>query len=469
LLSGVYLLSISVTLLFVAVVSIYASKMVKNVQDFSVGGRKLGAALVGGSLVGAFVGGTSTVGTAQAAYLTGLNGIWFTLGAGLSCWFLALFLAKPLRNSQVETIPQLIESSFGGQAAIWSTFFISVGIIIQIAAQVLSAIPIVSLILNVSPLLAGTVVFSLIICCSIFGGVWSTGFVGIVKTLLLNTALLAGGFAAYTLARGYSGLLEGLGSGPWFSLFPHGISVELGAGISVIVGFISTQTYLQIIFSARSAKSAQLGAVIAGALIPLTGLASVMIGMFMRISYPDINPASALPLFILKHLNPWLGGVILATLILSLVMTGAALTLGAATIFTKNVYHKLRPRALDKELIWICRFFILLVVIAVMISVTSNANAMILQWAFLSMALRGATVFFPLLAVLFFKERVSQSTGKWAVILAPLTVIVWSVLGIKQIDPLYPGMIVSFIVLAFGFKLKKENKLGHSSDPSARL
>ncbi|KUO53313.1 MAG: hypothetical protein APF76_08670 [Desulfitibacter sp. BRH_c19] len=447
-----YIISISVTLVFVAFISILASNKVKTSSDFCVGGRKLGSVLVSGSMVGAFVGGTSTVGTAQVAYLYGISGIWFTLGAGLSCLFLALFLAKPLRKSEVVTIPQLFESFYGKKAALWSVFFVSIGILVQVAAQVLSAVPVLTNMFALSPLVAVTLIITLIVCYSVFGGIWSTGYVGIIKTILLSTTLVAGGFIAYRLAEGITGLQRGLGEGVWFSIFPHGIGVELGAGISVIVGFISTQTYLQIIFSAKSVKTAQRGSLIAAILIPLTGLASVLIGMFMRVAYPDINPASALPMFVILHLGPGLGGIVLATLILSLVMTGAALTLGITTIIGKDIYQNIRPQATDKEMVWVFRFLIILISSIVFVFVTSNVNSLILEWAFLSMALRGATVFLPLLGIFFLKDRISPKISRWAILIAPVIVIFWSIFAPKEINPLYPGVVVSFLLLVLGYR-----------------
>ncbi len=445
------MISIGATLVFVAFISILASLRIKTASDFCVGGRKLGSVLVSSSMVGAFIGGTSTVGTAQVAYLYGISGIWFTLGAGLGCLFLALFLAKPLRKSQVETIPQLFEAFYGKKAALWSVVFVSLGILVQIAAQVLSAVPVLTSIFDVTPLSAVTLILILIVWYSVFGGIWSTGYVGIIKTLLLCTVLTAAGIIAYRLAEGLTGL-QGIGDVVWFSLFPHGLGAELGAGISVIVGFISTQTYLQIIFSAKSVKSAQMGSLIAAILIPLTGLASVVIGMFMRGAYPDISPASALPMFVILHLGPWLGGIVIATLILSLVMTGAALTLGITTIIGKDIYHNIRPQAGEKEMVWVFRLLIIFISAIVFVFVTSNVDSLILEWAFLSMALRGSTVFLPLLGIFFLKDRIDPQISRWAILIAPIFVILWSIFGPKEINPLYPGVVVSFLLLGIGYR-----------------
>ena len=59
-------------------------------KDYSLGGRKAGAAGVTGILLGALVGGASTVGTVQMAYSYGMTAWWFTLGGGIGCLLLGL-------------------------------------------------------------------------------------------------------------------------------------------------------------------------------------------------------------------------------------------------------------------------------------------------------------------------------------------------------------------------------------------
>jgi len=172
----------------------------------------------------------------------------------------------------------------------------------------------------------------------------------------------------------------------------------------------------------------------------------------MRVAYPDINPASALPMFVILHLGPGLGGIVLATLILSLVMTGAALTLGITTIIGKDIYQNIRPQATDKEMVWVFRFLIILISSIVFVFVTSNVNSLILEWAFLSMALRGATVFLPLLGIFFLKDRISPKISRWAILIAPVIVIFWSIFAPKEINPLYPGVVVSFLLLVLGYR-----------------
>jgi len=456
----VHSISILVTLSFVGAVGIYSARLVKSAKDFSVGGRNLGTLLVAGALVGSFIGGTSTIGTAQIGYTLGISGVWFTLGAGISCIVMGVFLAKPLRESEVDTIPTFLEATYGKRAATWVTFFTSVGMLIQIAAQVLASIPLITSIFPLEPYIAAVTVMILIVSYVIFGGAWGTSLVGLTKTILLYTSLFVAGCISLKLFGGINGLLDSFTPQPWFNLFPHGISQELASGFSVIVGFTSTQSYLQVIFSGRDVKASRKGAVLAGLIIPFIGLASVSIGMFMAIHYPDINPAEALPLYVLKHLNPWLGGVVLATLLVSLVMTGSALALGVSTIWSQNIYKELlRREASDGELLWVSRLMVLLTALIVIVFVLGNTNSLILKWAFLSMAIRGVTVFLPLFGAVFFKKYMDRGAGTIAVSVAPTAAVIWAVLGYETIQPLYLGLILSFVILFAGFLKKYHKKL----------
>lgn len=455
-LSTSHYISIAITLLLVTLVGIYAARYVRTIKDFTVGGRKIGALLVCGSLVGGFVGGTSTIGTAQMAFHYGFSGIWFTLGAGLSCIFMALFMARPLREKKVETISQYLATVYGNNAAPWVAIYISLGMFIQVGAQVMAAVPLFSAIFGfdmVKSAIAGT---AMIVLYVIFGGFWSASLVGLLKLVLIYFSMVIAGLLVLYFFGGFTGFYSALPTEPYFSIFPGGMTRELASVFSVLVGFASTQTYLQPLFAAVNIRAARLGAVAAGLLIPVIGLASVMVGMFMRAQHPDMSPAAALPLFIFEYLPPWLGGIAVASLLISLVLTGAALTLGVATVLGRDIYSRLRPQANDREMLIVSRCIVLLLGIAALVLVTSNVNSLILHWAFLSMALRGVTVFLPLMAAIFLVNKVDALWGRLAVAAAPLCAVTWAIAFPDQVDSLYIGLAISAVLISIGIFIKKK-------------
>lgn len=446
----IHYVSILLTMITVSMVGFYSARYVRTAADFSVGGRRMGSALVGGSLIGSFVGGTSTIGTAQMAYQYGVSAIWFTLGAGLACLVLGLFLVRPLREREVDTVPQFLAGTYGDSVRPWVALYTSAGMFIQIAAQSLAAIPLLTHLFPVSPQWAAVIFTMILITYVLFGGFWGASLVGLVKLILIYATLFVAGVLGYQLLGGYHGARQVFPDMPWFSMFPRGVGKELASGISVVVGFISTQTYLQPVFAGKDARSARRGVFLAGLLIPLVGLASAVIGLTMRAAHPGIDPGSALPLFLVGYLNPWLGGAALATLLISLILTGAALCLGVGTILARDIYGRVRLRAGDGEMLLSSRVLVLLVGALSLVFVLFNLNTLILQWAFLSMALRGVTVFAPLMGAIFIAGRLKPAAGVGAVVAAPLLALAWAFLFPNATDPLYVGMGLSALILAGG-------------------
>src|ERR1700745_1882983 len=132
---GMILGGILVTAL-VAAIAMISGRHVHSTREFTVAGRRAGWQIVAGIIVGALVGGSSTVGTAQAAFVYGLPAWWFTLGAGLGCLVLAVFFARPLRLSNVETLPQFLVGSFGAPVRPLIAVCDSIGIFMTIPGQV---------------------------------------------------------------------------------------------------------------------------------------------------------------------------------------------------------------------------------------------------------------------------------------------------------------------------------------------
>ncbi|MEL7565164.1 MAG: hypothetical protein AAGU27_09800 [Dehalobacterium sp.] len=108
--------------------------------------------------------------------------------------------------------------------------------------------------------LAASLGILLMACYVVFGGVWGTGLVGMVKLLLVYLTVILSGILAFFLLGGASGLGETFPNFPWFSLFGRGLGKDLSAGFSLVVGVLSTQTYIQAVIAGKDLKSSRRGA-----------------------------------------------------------------------------------------------------------------------------------------------------------------------------------------------------------------
>ena len=128
--------------------------------------------------------------------------------------------------------------------------------------------------------------------------------------------VFVGGILSYNDLGGLTGISESFPAFPWLSLFGKGIEDSLFSLFSMVIGVISTQTYVQALFSAKDSATAAAGCVTAALIVIPVGLPSVMIGMYMNAMHPEINAIDALPFYLCTYLPEWLGGIGIAALLL---------------------------------------------------------------------------------------------------------------------------------------------------------
>ncbi|WP_305045806.1 sodium:solute symporter family protein [Geoalkalibacter sp.] len=425
---------------------------VRDRADFTLAGRRAGSWQVSGAILGTLVGGASTVGTVQLAFLHGLSAWWFTLGAGLACLFLGLFLAKPLRHAEVETIPQFIARYHGERVRKTASLFSALGMFLHIVAQLLAAAAILSTLFGLS-LKQGALAAALAVAFITWrGGMPGAGTLGLAKLFFLYLCMVGAGGVAWHLSGGLSGLRTHFAPFPWFSLFGYGTAAGLSDLLSMLVGVLSTQTYLQAVFSARDARTARRGALLSAALIPPLGLFGISVGLYMRRSMPDLDSARALPEFLLNHMPAGFAGPAFAALLIAALATAAGLTLGVGTTLRGDL---LAARCFGRHELLLSRLLTLAAVLLALGLVLVNLGSAIMAWSFLSMGLRGATLYLPLLAAVFLGARTSKRGGALAIWLAPPTVILVGLLETPPAPPLFFGLAAALLAYALGLLLER--------------
>ena len=449
-LSMVHLVSLVLTLILTMLPGIIASRRIKSADDYNVGGRSAGVGIVAGSIIGTIVGGAATVGTAQLGFKLGLTAWWFTLGSGIALLIMAAFYAKPLRASGLTTVAEFLVTNYGKPAGWLATVSSCAGIFFSIVASTLTALHLVAGIFGVNLYISALLILLITAGFVFLGGISGSGMAGIIKIILIFASIFVGGVLAYGKLGGSAGLTAALPAQPWFSLFGRGVEDGLFSLCSMIVGVISTQTYVQALFSAKDSKTAAVGCVTAACIVIPVGLPSVMIGMFMHINHPEINSIDALPLYLSTYLPDWLGGIGLAALLLSALGSIAGLSLGIGTMISRDIISKLWRSATAVNLLWASRFSVLLAAAAAVVFVFFHLDSSVLEWNYLSMALRGSGIFLPLTFCVFFHHRVRASMGVAAMGAGIFAALFWKHISPWQINSLFPALVYNLIFLAVG-------------------
>lgn len=500
--STVHLIGVVITVTLLLAVSWLSGRHVKDAHSFTTGGTS-GSWMVCGALLSTLAGGQSTIGTAQLAFSYGLSAWWFTIGAGLGALVLGLFLSSPLRRSGCTTLLEIVSREFGHKAETVGSLLFLVGIFISIVSQVISSSAMLGSLFSIPAVwssITGTVLIMLLV---LYGGIRSAGSGGIVKLILLYLCSLAAGVVVWRVAGGWSGLFDGVDhvyQSPaltqfndlsdiesihhrYGSPFARGFFKDIGGCLSLILGVVCTQSYAQCIWSARTTSKARHGALLCALFMPIIGAACTLVGIYMRGHYVTTdelaamqsageslpagigiieNSAQAFPVFILKHLPAWLGGLMLGTMLINILGCGSGLALGASTILVRDVYGNMRRRlslapGRLSQLVQ-ARLSIVGILLAAVIAALVFHGSFINDLGFLSLGLRAVAILFPLCFALWRPGRfnphailLSMPTGVAALLAA-------NALSFPG-DAVYYGLATSLLTLLIVQRIK------HNSSP----
>ena len=419
-----------------------------------------GTAIVAGIIMGTLVGGSATVGTAQLAYHYGMSAWWFTLGGGLACLVLALGFVGPWRRSGSQTLIGILAKEFGPGAGLAASLLSSVGTFINVISQLIAGTAVIAVAAPSLGLVQALLITAAFMALYVvFGGTHGAGVVGILKLGLLYLSMIGCGVMVLVLSGGVNGFLQTVNginnpSGVNFgSLFARGIGKDGGAALSLILGVLTTQTYAQAVLTAKSDAAARRGTLISAVLIPPIGAGGILVGLFMRAHHPEIAAKTALTAFATGYLPPVLSGILLGTLFIAVVGTGAGLVMGISTIIRRDILARFFDKASeDKAGGLMGKAIILLTLLLGVVLSSGSLGDTILNFAFMSMGLRGAVVFVPMLCALWMPGKVNRKCAMGSIIAGPVVVLLCGTL-IKLpggIDPLFAGVAAALIFCAAG-------------------
>ena len=134
-----------------------------------------------------------------------------------------------------------------------------------------------------------------------------------------------------------------------------------------------------------------------------------------------------------------------------MVGSGAGLALGISTIINNDIVQVLGRKWVHAET-RSRRIQILIVCVLMTGAFTCMMleTDVILNFAFLSMGLRGTVVFAPLCCALWLKNRIDARWALLAIVLGPFTEFILPVFVEMPFNPLFAGVGMTFLIMAVG-------------------
>jgi SSS family solute:Na+ symporter len=397
-----------VTIFLFVALSMRSAAEVKSGSDFAVAGRNLDGWGVAWAIIGTLVGGASTIGTVEMAYRWGFAGWYFTLGSGLACLILGLFFAPALRSAEVVTVAEYLGRTFGERFQAFCSSLTALGMFVHIIAQFLAAMAILMSVFgcSINSALGLTFVFLFLLVAA--GGMKGAAWIGQAKFYFLCVIMGLTAMTAYFNIGGWSGFWGFCQTSPHpISLFSYGLKKGGLEILSVIIGVLSTQTYLQAVFSARDSREAAKGAIISAVLIPPIGILGILVGLAMKQAGTVVagSTAQAFPLFIKTFFPAPVAAIFMGGLFFIVLGTGAGLALGVTTNLSVDFVEKVSfVQRIGNKLLRL-RVMGGLVLAAAAFIVLFGLDTSILLWSYLSMGLRGSSILPGLLLIFLFPGR----------------------------------------------------------------
>ena len=442
-------------------IGLYAGRQQNSIEDFFIAGGKLGTVSIACLWLASWVGGATIVGGTSKTYEFGISGGWYITCMVAGCLLFGLFFAARVKRlgtkHKLLTYPDFIETSYDSRTRIVSTVTTILTYIGYSAGQLAAAGAVLSALLgwdySTSLLLASTI----IVIYTATGGFLAVAYTDYVQfTLLFVGVVIVGIPVAISNGGTFEALTTQLPAGH-FDPTGWGIPTMLALAVSLPMSFFVAMDNFTRMFAARNPRSARNGTILAAVfLIPLA-IGTVWLGMTAALLYPGAeNSGDILSRLVMDIFPVGLKGLMLVGILAALMSTADICILTAAANGSRDIYQRyVNPDVAPKKL------FRLSMILAAIVGLASAVMAWkmqdVVEILLVAFTINAAGLFIPTIAMVAMKN-VNTKAAFWSIALTLVTVIGWYAAAamdfgsIFEIDPLWPGLIVSTVAF-FGISL----------------
>lgn len=455
-------------------IGIYYYRRTRNMSDYFLGNRKLGAWVTSMSAEASDMSGWMLMGVPGFAYLAGLNAGWIAVGIAIGTWANWRFVAAKLRiytelahNSL--TLPEFLENRFedkSGLLRMIPAVFILIFFIIYTSSGFVSAGRLFETVFGIPYeyaifIGAGSVVFYTLI-----GGFLAVSRTDFIQGVMMFFAILVvpitagmemGGFTATVSAidQVQHSMLEPLTK-------PDGTTLGVIELISLLawgIGYFGQPHILVRFMAVSSSKELKQATRIAMTWVILSLAAAVAVGMVGRVflTTPLDGTESETVFLVMTNIlfPPVVAGMILSAVLAAIMSTASSQLLVAASAFAQDFYRTLiRKEANQKELVWISRASVL-VIAALAILLGLNPNSFILDMVSYAWAGFGAA-FGPAILMSLFWRRTTRNGVLTGIVVGGVTVLVWKQFALFGLYEIVPGFLFSLLAIYVVSKFDRE-------------
>lgn len=324
----------------------------KDREDYFVGGRTMKPHHVGLSIVATDVGGGFSIGLGGVGFTMGLSGSWLLFTGLVGAWMSAVFIIPRIKtvekNHKLMTYPDFLRWRYGPKVALVAAIISGIGYLGFTSGQLLAGAKLASATLfsnlpahwnavTVSLLVIGLIT----IVYTVFGGLKAVIYTDTVQWIILLAGLILVTIPM-TLYKigGITPLLEKLPEGHFSLTHIDGVTF-VNWMVTIIPIWLIGMTLYQRMFACGSEKDAKKAWYIAGFFeYPVMAFSGVLLGMFGRYFYIDVDPEMALPMLIKNILPMGITGIVIAAYFSAIMSTADSCLMASSGNVVNDVYER---------------------------------------------------------------------------------------------------------------------------------
>jgi sodium/proline symporter len=465
--------SISVYMIGMVLIGLYAYKRTSNLTDYMLGGRDLGPAVTALSAGASDMSGWLLMGLPGAMYMSGLSAGWIVVGLCIGAYLNWLYVAPRLRtytevsNNSI-TIPDYFENRFKDTSRILritSALVIIIFFTFYTSSGMVAGGQLFETAFDTGYMWGMIITAGVVIIYTLFGGFLAVSYTDFVQGAIMFLALILVPFVTILKVGGWDASFNEIES-----INPALLDAFTGTSLIGIISLLAWglgyfgQPHIIVRFMAitsvkemKSARRIGMGWMIfsiVGAMF--TGL--VGIAYFNQTGAP-LDKSNAETVFILLSdilFHPIITGFLLAAILAAVMSTISSQLLVTSSALTEDFYKAFVKRsASDKELVFIGRLAVLVIaVIAFVLAI--NPSETILNLVGYAWAGFGAA-FGPVVLLSLYWKRMTKWSAFAGILVGAVTVIVWEQIpAFEDVYEIIPGFIACTIAIIIVSLLTKE-------------
>ncbi|MGR4864578.1 sodium/sugar symporter [Caulobacter sp. LARHSG274] len=351
----------------------------KDSTDYFLAGKALPWWAIGASLIAANISAEQIIGMSGSGYALGLAIASYEWMAALTLLIVGKFFLPIFLKNNISTMPQFLEQRYGPSVRnVMALFWLVLYVFVNLTSILWLGSIAIHTVTGVDQMTALVIIGVFALAYQLWGGLKAVALTDIVQVALLITGGLIIVFLSLTKI-GHGDLLAGFNhlttqfpdkfdmilsrDNPHYKDLP-GLSVLFGGLWVMNVSYWGFNQYIiQRALGAKDIAEAQKGIALAAYLKLLMPVIVVLPGIAALVLAPGLaKPDQAYP-EMMKLLPPGVLGVVFSALVAAIVASLAAKINSIATIFTLDVYAKVRKGSSERHLVTVGRITAVVAVI----------------------------------------------------------------------------------------------------------